>query len=63
MVDVESQADLPYNSTFSNLEILEAVNINTMGEKIPVTSNAIRTVELKRIRRKIKLLVVTLTVY
>ena len=45
IVDVESQADLPYNSTFSNLEILEAYTITPQGEKIPVAANAIRTVE------------------
>lgn len=45
VVDVESQADLPYNSTFSNLEILEAYTITPQGEKIHVASNAIRTVE------------------
>lgn len=45
VVDVESQADLPYNSTFSNLEILEAYTITPNGEKISVASNAIRTVE------------------
>ena len=45
VVDVESQADLPYNSTFSNLEILEAYTITPQGEKIPVAPNAIRTVE------------------
>jgi transglutaminase-like putative cysteine protease len=45
VVDVESQADLPYNSTFSNLEILEAYTITSQGEKIQVAANAIRTVE------------------
>ena len=45
IVDAESQADLPYNSTFSNLEILEAYTITPQGEKIPVAPNAIRTVE------------------
>ena len=45
IVDAESQADLPYNSTFSNLEILEAYTITPQGEKIPVAANAIRTVE------------------
>jgi transglutaminase-like putative cysteine protease len=45
VVDVESQADLPYNSTFSTLEILEAYTITPQGEKIPVAANAIRTVE------------------
>jgi len=45
VVDAESQADLPYNSTFSNLEILEAYTITPQGEKIPVAANAIRTVE------------------
>ena len=45
VVDAESQADLPYNSTFSNLEILEAYTITPQGEKILVAANAIRTVE------------------
>jgi transglutaminase-like putative cysteine protease len=45
MVDAESQADLPYNSTFSNLEVLEAYTITPQGEKIKVASDAIRTVE------------------
>ena len=45
VVDVESQADLPYNSTLSKLEVLEAYTITPKGEKIPVAPNAIRTVE------------------
>lgn len=45
VVDSESQADLPYNSTLSKLEVLEAYTITPMGEKIPVAANAIRTVE------------------
>ncbi|MCF8190235.1 MAG: DUF3857 domain-containing protein [Polynucleobacter sp.] len=45
VVDSESQADLPYNSTLSKLEVLEAYTITTKGEKIPVAANAIRTVE------------------
>ena len=45
MVEAESQADLPYNSTFSNLEVLEAYTITPKGEKIAVAANAIRTVE------------------
>ena len=45
MVESESQADLPYNSTFSNLEVLEAYTITPQGEKIKVAANAIRTVE------------------
>lgn len=45
MVDAESQADLPYNSTLSKLEVLEAYTITPKGEKIPVAANAIRTVE------------------
>lgn len=44
-VESESQADLPYNSTLSTLEILEAYTITPKGEKIPVAANAIRTVE------------------
>ena len=45
VVDTESQADLPYNSTLSKLEVLEAYTITPKGEKILVASNAIRTVE------------------
>lgn len=45
VVDSESQADLPYNSTLSKLEVLEAYTITPKGEKIPVATNAIRTVE------------------
>jgi len=45
IVDAESQADLPYNSTFSTLEVLEAYIITPKGEKITVAANAIRTVE------------------
>jgi hypothetical protein len=45
IVDAESQADLPYNSTFSTLEVLEAYTITPKGEKITVAANAIRTVE------------------
>ncbi|MBU3579755.1 DUF3857 and transglutaminase domain-containing protein [Polynucleobacter sp. 73C-SIWE] len=45
VVDMESQADLPYNSTLSKLEVLEAYTITPKGEKIPVAANAIRTVE------------------
>jgi len=45
VVDTESQADLPYNSTLSRLEVLEAYTITPRGEKIPVAANAIRTVE------------------
>ena len=45
VVDVESQADLPYNSTLSKLEVLEAYTVTPSGEKIPVAANAIRTVE------------------
>lgn len=44
-VEAESQADLPYNSTLSSLEILEAYIITPKGEKIAVAANAIRTVE------------------
>lgn len=44
-IESESQADLPYNSTLSKLEVLEAYTITPAGEKIPVASNAIRTVE------------------
>jgi transglutaminase-like putative cysteine protease len=44
-VENESQADLPYNSTFANLEILEAYTITPQGQKIPVAANAIRTVD------------------
>ena len=44
-VESESQADLPYNSTLSTLEILEAYTLTPKGEKIPVAANAIRTVE------------------
>lgn len=44
-VDSESQADLPYNSTFANLEVLEAYTITPQGQKIPVAANAIRTVD------------------
>jgi hypothetical protein len=45
VVDVESQADLPYNSTFSNLEILEAYTITPKGVRIPVAKDAVRTVD------------------
>ena len=45
VVDSESQADLPYNSTLSKLEVLEAYTLTPKGEKIPVAANAIRTVE------------------
>jgi transglutaminase-like putative cysteine protease len=45
VVDSESQADLPYNSTLSKLEVLEAYTITPKGEKIPVAANAIRTLE------------------
>ena len=45
VVDAESQADLPYNSTLSKLEVLEAYTVTPKGEKIPVAANAIRTVE------------------
>jgi len=45
IVESESQADLPYNSTFSTLEVLEAYTITPQGEKIQVAANAIRTVE------------------
>jgi len=45
VIDSESQADLPYNSTLSKLEVLEAYTITPKGEKIPVAANAIRTVE------------------
>lgn len=44
-VEVESQADLPYNSTLAKLEVVEAYTITPTGEKIPVAANAIRTVE------------------
>lgn len=44
-VDSESQADLPYNSTLSNLEILEAYTITPQGERLSVAANAIRTVQ------------------
>jgi hypothetical protein len=44
-VEVKSQADLPYNSTFAKLEVIEAYTITPTGEKIPVAANAIRTVE------------------
>ena len=44
-VDSESQADLPYNSTFATLEVLEAYTITPQGQKIPVAANAIRTVD------------------
>jgi len=44
-VDSESQADIPYNSTLSTLEVLEAYTITPKGEKISVAANAIRTVE------------------
>lgn len=45
VVDAQSQADIPYNSTLSNLEVVEAYTITPRGEKIPVAANAIRTVE------------------
>jgi hypothetical protein len=45
VVDTESQADLPFNSTLSKLEVLEAYTITAKGEKVMVASNAIRTVE------------------
>jgi transglutaminase-like putative cysteine protease len=45
VVDTESQADLAYNSTMADLEVLEAYTITPTGEKIPVAANAIRTVE------------------
>lgn len=48
VVEREAQADLPYNATFSNLEVLEANTITPLGQKIPVAANAIRTVEEDR---------------
>jgi len=45
VIDSESQADLPYNSTLSKLEVLVAYTITPKGEKIQVAANAIRTVE------------------
>jgi transglutaminase-like putative cysteine protease len=44
-VDSESQADIEYNSSFENVEVLDAYTILPSGEKVPVASNAIRTVE------------------
>jgi transglutaminase-like putative cysteine protease len=44
-VESESQADLPYNSTYASLEVLEAYTITPQGQKIPVAANAIRTVD------------------
>ena len=44
-VDSESQADIEYNSTFENVEVLDAYTILPSGETIPIASNAIRTVE------------------
>ena len=36
VVDSESQADLPFNSTLSKLEVLEAYTITPNGEKIHI---------------------------
>ena len=44
-VESESQADLPYNSTFATLEVLEAYTITPQGQQISVAANAIRTVD------------------
>lgn len=44
-VDSKAQADIAYNSTFENVEVLDAYTILPSGERVPVASNAIRTVE------------------
>ena len=44
-VDGASQADIDYNSTFQDVEVLEAYTILPSGNKVPVAANAIRTVE------------------
>ena len=40
-----SQADIPYNSSFQKVDVLEAYTILPSGKKIPVLPNAIRTVD------------------
>ena len=45
IIDSASSADLPFNSTTANLEVLEAYTITPQGKKIPVQASAIRTVE------------------
>ena len=44
-IDSESQADLPFNSSFETVEVLEAYTITPQGKKITVAPNAIRVVE------------------
>jgi transglutaminase-like putative cysteine protease len=44
-IESESQADLPFNSSFETLEVLEAYTITPQGNKILVAPNAIRIVE------------------
>jgi len=45
VIDAESTADLPFNSSSQNLEVLEAYTITPSGKKLPVQLSAIRTVE------------------
>jgi transglutaminase-like putative cysteine protease len=45
VIDKESQADIPFLSNLQKVEVLEAYSITPQGKKIPVASNAIRTVE------------------
>jgi len=45
IIDSESTADLPFNSSSQNLEVLEAYTITPNGKKLPVQLSAIRTVE------------------
>lgn len=45
VIDAESTADLPFNSSSQKLEVLEAYTITPSGKKLPVELSAIRTVE------------------
>ena len=44
-VDSNSQVDIPFNSSFQNIDVLEAYTILASGKKLPVAANAIRYVE------------------
>lgn len=44
-IESRSQADIDYNSSFENVEVLEAYTILPDSRRVPVASNAIRTVE------------------
>ena len=44
-IDSGSQVDIGYNSTFQEVEVLDAYTILPSGEKLSVSKNAIRTVE------------------